>query len=320
MSTTETGKVDAEPAQQTVEVDATALQRVHERLDELEAENRSLRSRLDELEAQNDTLGSRVDELEAENDTLSNRVDELESEQRTLQESLHSVESELEQQPEVRCRDGDGIDELRIDGYPLGRMFGVVKERQNQLTELLTGDPAYAVELDEMVSEYDPLVDGLGEARAMRERYLTDKQEFKSEFAQFRRQLNHLSEETDVDVLDAIPGDDKIAKIVTNGVASVVDGRITQTYERAEKLLDNLDEWASIRRDNHRAYATYTSSTAKEKLETARMESLQTTQVRRAFEKIRAWADDSPRVVHLDKDERGRWRLRVSVTPDEEAD
>lgn len=266
---------------------------------------------LDDVVAELQELRDRVDHLEEENEQLREERD-------ALQDRLQSVEEDLGAQPEIELKGEHPLADLHIAGFPIGNRVKVLGDRQDCLTRLLTGEQAHAVDFEALPTEFNPLVESLGEVRAMRERYLTDKQEFKSEFAQLRRQLTHVSEETGVDLLNAIPGDDKVAKVVKDGVGSVVDGRIHTTHERAEKLLQNLEDWAAIRRDDQRVYAIYTSAVARDKLETARNESLQTTQVKRAFEKIAGWTDSSPRFCRIDKNKKGRWRLRLGVSIDQE--
>ncbi|RLM83857.1 hypothetical protein D3D02_16315 [Halobellus sp. Atlit-38R] len=312
----------ASSIEQPADVDAATVQQLVERVEQLEQDRDSLKetveeqqSRIDDLEAERDGLQQRVSQLEAERDGLQQRVSQLEAERDGLQQRVSQLETELDEQPEIELRgNSGGIEALWIAGMPLGKTVENVDRRQKKLTKVITGTSRSAVDFNEITSQYDALVEGLGEARAMREKYLTDKQEFKSEFANLRRQLRHVSEETDVELLNAIPGDDKVAKVVKDGVASVIDGRVNASHERAEKLLHNLDEWATVRRDDQRTYATYTSATAKDKLETARSESLQTTQVKRTFEKIASWAESSPRFCRVDKNKQGRWRIRIGVS------
>lgn len=266
-------------------------------------------------------VAARLAALEQKTDHLQNRIAELEAERAALRDRIKQLEAELETRPTLELRGSNPLADLHVNGYALGGRIKWNSERIELLTKLLTGDEPAVVEYEQLPEQYNPLVEGLGEARAMRQKYRTDKQEIKSEFAQLRRQLTHIAEATDIELLHAIPGDDVIAKIVKDGVASVVTGRIGASDERAEKLLQNLDEWATLRRDEHRTYATITASTAMEKLETARNESLQTTQIKRAFKRIATdWAASSPRYARVDKTKAGQWRLRLSVAIQEDAE
>lgn len=271
-----------------------------------------------ELEAR---FEKRLAELHRESERLQKRITELETEREALQERVYRLEADRDERPTLELRGSNPLADLHINGYAIGGRIKWNSERIELLTQLLTGKDPATVEYERLPEQYNPLVDGLGEAQAMREKYRTDKQEFKSEFARIRRQLTHIAETMDVELLHAIPGDDAIAKVVKDGVASVVTGRIGASDERAETLLQNLDEWVALRRDDHRTYATITASTAKEKLETARNESLQTTQVKRAFERIvNDWAASSPRYARLDKNRAGQWRLRLGVSMGENAE
>jgi DNA repair exonuclease SbcCD ATPase subunit len=262
----------------------------------------------------------RLADVEQMNEQLRERITALETERAALRERVQQLEADCNERPSVEIRGSNPLADLHVNGYALGGRIKWNAERLEVLTKLLTGEDPATVDYERLPARYNPLVEGLGEARAMREKYRTDKQEFKSEFAQIRRQLTHVAEETGVELLHAIPGDDTIAKVVNDGVASVVAGRVGVTDERAEKLLQNLDSWVALRRDDHRTYATITASTAKEKLETARNESLQTTQIKRVFDRIATdWAASSPRYAKVDKNKRGQWRLRLGVSPEDDA-
>ena len=81
-----------------------------------------------------------------------------------------------------------------------------------------------------------------------------------------------------MELLDAVPGDDKIAKAVQDGIATVVTGQVTVTYDRAEFVLQHLADWGTVRRDANGTYVYLTMPTIAEKFKTARNESLQSTQ------------------------------------------
>ena len=265
-------------------------------------------------------FAKRLGEVEQTNERLRGRITDLETERAALLERIQQLEAECDERPSVEIRGPNPLADLHVNGYALGGKVNWNAERIEVLTKLLTGEDPATVDYERLPERYNPLVEGLGEARAMREKYRTDKQEFKSEFAQIRRQLTHVADEAGVELLHAIPGDDTIAKVVKDGVASVVTGRVGATDERAEKLLQNLEGWAALRRDDHRTYATITASTAKEKLETARNESLQTTQIKRVFDRIATdWAASSPRYAKVDKNKPGQWRLRIGVSPEDDA-
>ena len=72
------------------------------------------------------------------------------------------------------------------------------------------------------------------EVAALREKQITDHQSVKRDLVRVRRHLNHVSEEADVELLDTVPGDDKIAKAVQDGIPTVITGQATPTYDRVE--------------------------------------------------------------------------------------
>ena len=120
-----------------------------------------------------------------------------------------------------------------------------------------------------------------------------------------------LTSKTGVELLESVPGDDKIAKVVKDGVASV-ESKIYGKHERAELVLQNLADWGTVKKDANGAAVLLHAGRVKDRLETARNESLQSTQVKRVLDQIDDWADDSTRYSRVKK-KNGVWRLKLGV-------
>lgn len=131
--------------------------------------------------------------------------------------------------------------------------------------------------------------------------------------ARLRRQLNHLAEETGIDLLEGLGNlDDKITFVRKNGIAALED-KPTSKHERVQVILQNLEEWGETRSDANGSFVYLSSTVAKQRLEDVRDESLQPTQIKRVFITIRDYAADSTRRVSIEKTDAGRNLLRVEV-------
>ena len=254
-----------------------------------DADDVTLQEVLDHVHEQDE----RIADLEADKKHLQEENEQLREEVRETDERIDDLEDDVDWVTDQVFR----LEEFAMDDWSDGTLL-------NELGYSSLGDAV--LDLTNNVS--------MEQVKALREKQMTDHQSVKRDLARVRRQLNHVSEETDVDLLDAVPGDDKIAKAVKDGIATVTDRRITAVYERAELILHNLEDWGTVRRDANGAYIYLTAPAVKEKLETARSESLQTNQVKRVFRKIVGLADDSPRYAKLGKTDSGTWRLKLGVT------
>lgn len=133
------------------------------------------------------------------------------------------------------------------------------------------------------------------------------------EVAKLRRHLAALEDEINVSVTDAdLMGDDKITRVLRHGVSDVVDGKIWPVHNRARDILANIGEWGTRQNDANGARFYITAAEAKSRLRDKRDESLQSNEVRRAFEKIEEWGGDSPRHV-LASNSDGKNRLVISL-------
>ena len=212
------------------------------------------------------------------------------------------------------AKQNERIDELEDDLEWITKQFFSIEEfAMDDWTDDVLLDELGYTSLGDAVLNLTNAV-SMEQIEALREKQMTDHQSVKRDLARVRRQLNYISEETNVDLLGSVPGDDKIAKAVKDGIATVVTGQVTATYDRVEFVLQNLENWGTTRRDANGAYIYLTAPAIKEKLEIARNESLQTNQIKRVLRKIVDLADDSPRCAKLRKTDSGIWRLKLGVT------
>lgn len=246
------------------------------------------------------------------------RLDDLEETVAEQDERITTLESENEALREAVGQKDERIDELEDDLEWVTEQLFTIEEfaMDNWTDDVLLNELGYS-SLGDAVLDLTNTV-SMEQVKALREKQMTDHQSVKRDLARVRRQLTHLSEETEVDLLDSIPGDDKIAKTVKDGIATVVTGEVTATYDRTELVLQNLEEWGTARHDANGAYIYLTAPAIQEKLEIARNESLQTNQVKRVLRKIVDLADDSPRHAKLRKTDSGTWRLKLSMKAEQE--
>jgi chromosome segregation ATPase len=120
------------------------------------------------------------------------------------------------------------------------------------------------------------------------------------EDAKLRRRIAAVAEKAGVDVTDAdLLGDDKIQRVVTHGVDDV-ESSPTTTHYRAATLLERLPEWGTKMADKKGRRVAITAPEVRSRMEDARDEKLQTSQVNRVFKQIVTWAADSPRYASFD--------------------
>ncbi|RLM88661.1 IncA family protein [Halobellus sp. Atlit-38R] len=305
---------------------------IDERLAALEAQTDRLQERVATLEAERDALQEQVTDLEADREALQSRVQHLERERDDLQTHVEDLETELQSRPTFEFKgEGETLADLWVDGRPLFKSVAYQSARVEPLVTLVTGDAnAEPDDIDACYAAHGALLESESESesqpgtetdtsptdalQALRDRHATDHADLKHHLAKLRRQLTHLATETGVELVDAIPGDDKIATVKAQGVAAV-ESHVSATAERAERIITDLTDWARKVTTQQGTYAQLTAPQAREKFALTRDEHLQTTQIKRVFEKISSWAADSPRDVAVRKNPDGVWRLQIAVEP-----
>ncbi|WP_363463398.1 peptide ABC transporter ATPase [Halogeometricum borinquense] len=239
--------------------------------------------RFDDLESTLNDLESRLDDLEAENERLhreldakNERIEELEDDHEWLRNYVLDLEHAI-----------------------LGEWLS--SELLAHLDHESIGDAVLSLSDSVETSQID----------AIREKQITNHQSVKRDIARIKRQVTHLADETDIELLDSVPGDDKVAKVVKDGVASV-ESKVYGKHERAELVLQNLADWGTVKTDANGSAVLLHAGNVKERLETARNESLQSTQVKRVLDQIDDWTDDSTRYSKVKKTN-GVWRLKLGI-------
>ncbi|SFR42287.1 hypothetical protein SAMN04487947_1247 [Halogeometricum rufum] len=293
--------------------DTHTLQRVLDRV-------RDLEDGLDRQRSKTERLEQRVADLEAENERLQDELDAERDARECAENAAHAAVAHvrrIHERPTVEFRgNGGNPANLWIGNHPIGLMLDNSRDESEALYQFLFGEqpsPTVVESVEERADSTDPLVDRVQSEQidAIREKQITNHQSVKRDVARIRRQMNHVAEETGVDLLDSVPGDDKIAKVVKDGVATVVDD-VSATKERAELLLHNLADWGQLKNDANGARVLLHAGEVRRRLETARNESLQTTQVKRVFNQVDTWAADSTRYSQVKKKD-GVYRLSLGV-------
>lgn len=232
---------------------------------------------------------------------LVDRVENLEAENQRLREENEQLEQRL--------------DDVEDDAQWLQEQFF-------DLEDVVIGEGRYlSVVVDEDASVFDRL-DALADdlespameqLESVREKHQSARQNTKRELALIRREVNTLAEETDVDLDKALGDhDDKITQVRKNGVASV-QSPVYAKHERAETLLQNLEDWAQTRKDQNGTFAHITAPELKTRLKDTRGERLQSKQLKDVMNAVVDLAADSPRLVKVTKTDGGRNKLAVEV-------
>lgn len=178
---------------------------------------------------------------------LLERIQRLEERVAAQDDRIEELEATNESLRETVATQTERIDELEEElDWTTDHLFRLEDTVLDDWTDSMILDELGYSSLGDAVLELTNTV-SMDEVAALREKQITDYQSVKRDLARVRRQLTHVSEETDVELLDTVPGDDKIAKAVQDGIATSVTGQVTATYDRAELVLQNLADWGTVR-------------------------------------------------------------------------
>lgn len=247
-------------------------------------------------------LAETAQDLEAENQALRERVDELEERldaasrnRQALEESIHDIEKRLDAGRKKR----ESMKSLLVR-----------KEISDQDREFIHNNGSI---LDQLRLE------GRDAPLQQIKAQLEDEQKMRSRsIALLRKEFENLVSELDVDFDDEeVIEDDKIARVRKVGLEDLVDGRITASEERAEQLLQDLDEVGDVGRAPIGLRIRISSPEAREYFAEHHDEDLNSVQVRRVFEQIEEWGGASPRSVTVRKSD-GTNTLHLGLRDQEE--
>lgn len=242
---------------------------------------------------------SRGDRLAA----LEERLEALEAENRRKDERIAELEERLASSGgAVIIAPDDDLENLSIEAEGGGRirLGSVVKGNMEELWDL----DARLEALEE--GEFESVKQLQQELKELR-----DESSYAD--ARLRRKLNHIAEETDVDISDqAVSGDDKITQLLKNGPETVWRSPQEQsTLERARFILSHASDLGSMTRDEFGKRFVFKTSDVRGELERARDESLQANQIHKAFDRLEELAKDSTRRVDHGQDPEGNHKLAV---------
>lgn len=151
-------------------------------------------------------------------------------------------------------------------------------------------------------------------------RQLRDQREQRgNDLARLRRRVHHLADELDIDVSDsAVTGDDKITQLLKHGPEAVSNNpQEHTTLQRGRAVLSHATDWGEETADGHFGHRiTFYGPTVKEKLELHRNENLQSTQIKRVFERLEELAADSPRKATYSKSADGNHQFKIHIDTD----
>ncbi len=243
-----------------------------------------------------------VEELLTENQALRERVDELEERldaasrnRQALEESIYDIEKRLDAGRKKR----ESMKSLLVR-----------KEISDQDREFIHNNGSI---LDQLRLE------GRDAPLQQIKAQLEDEQKMRSRsIALLRKEFENLVSELDVEFDDEeVIEDDKIARVRKVGLEDLVDGRITASEERAEQLLQDLDEVGDVGRAPIGLRIRISSPEAREYFAEHHDEDLNSVQVRRVFEQIEEWGGASPRSVTVRKSD-GTNTLHLGLRDQEE--
>jgi hypothetical protein len=239
---------------------------------------------------------------------------EREGEQNGTQETVEVPRDDFQQLVAAVEEQSQRIDELE-DKLERKTTRNKIRTRQSHKAIAGTSDFDHTDDCFPLIEHIDPSTTIADVQEAVRQEQITRSRED----GRLGRQIQQLAGEVDVDLEDLSSDEiDKIARLGNNGPSDVVDGRITGVHERAYDLVRNFGEWSSPTKENGRQMFEISWPDAREKLSLLRNESLQTSQVRRVFEKVEELAVNSPRSVRIEHTDSSKAnRFQMELTNDE---
>ncbi|OYR79290.1 hypothetical protein DJ84_18210 [Halorubrum ezzemoulense] len=236
--------------------------------------------------------------------TDHDRVAQLEQRLEGALDRIDDLEATVADQEETIDEQADRIEELErdLENHITPRLEGM-SGQLSTVRELLASDGVLGVdEYEEFVEDNGGVLDQFIEPNTgvlgnIHDEIAEERDKRGQEIAMVRRRIGAVADEADVEVDNAdLMGDDKIRRAIRDG-ADAVENSVYSSHRRAVELLRNINDVGSRTTDKMGPRFTVDTPSAKQFFRTRNDEKLKSSQIKRVFEKIEQWGDDSPRQV-----------------------
>lgn len=232
----------------------------------------------------------RVAQLEQRLEGALDRIDDLEA---TVTEQRETIDEQAGRIEELEATIERDIDP-RLDA--VSTQLSSVRELL--ATDGIIGDEQYEQFVEQHGGVLDQFIEpNTGVLGNIHDEISEERDKRGQEIAMVRRRIGAVADEADVEVDNAdLMGDDKIRRAIRDG-ADAVENSVYSSHRRAVELLRNINDVGSRTTDKMGPRFTVDTPSAKQFFRTRNDEKLKSSQIKRVFEKIEQWGDDSPRQV-----------------------
>lgn len=180
------------------------------------------------------------------------------------------------------------------------------RDEQIERTKMLSNQKAGLMDkIDDVREELQSDIDGVHEELIGEQKTRTRAD------AQINSRISHLADETGATIdEEEIMLQDKLIRAIRNGAQDILADP-NRRHERARDLLTMLSSWGSLQNDSNGKRVVVRATDVKDPMSERYDVTMSTTMVRRVFEAVEEWAEDSPRRVRSEKNNEGEWRLTV---------
>lgn len=236
--------------------------------------------RIEALSRKVDHLANKVESLESRLEEKDERIAELEEQQNEKDERIAELEVKVNVRHDRRI--------ALLDEILFGTEDGILDHQDEFVKQ-------HGAVLDQLSGHVDsgPIAD-------LKDEIVEEQKQRSMAESRLRKEINVTAEKAGVDVTDSdLVGEDKITRVMRDG-PQAVESTVYPVHERACEVLRNIDRWGTLTSDKFGKRFVLKSPTVSDRLQDSRGEALSTTEVKRVFAKIEAWAKDSPRRVSKD--------------------